>query len=130
MADITGVQQQAWPRSKMPDLIDGVLKSTGDVQVGNGIESDVAVAHLHEGEVSLVLGGSLWHGARREDATAYGPHHGCASPGHAFEKAAAIDAVAAGWDRGCVPERVGDAIAIVLKRHAASSSTGPSRDRS
>src|SRR5206468_5480242 len=79
------------------------LEGARHVRVGCLAEADVAVADLSEGKIRLLRPtGVLAQRAGGEDATGHRPGEAGAGPGHAAEKAAAVDAVVAGV--------VGDAI--------------------
>ncbi len=76
------------------DLVDSRLQCGGDIGIRRLVEAHMAVADLDEVEFSLrgiLL--VLAEGLRREDSAAHGPEDAGSRPGHALQKAAAVNAV-------------------------------------
>src|SRR4029077_12486527 len=92
------MNEERRPRRHRVDAIKRNFESRGDILVRLFIEADVAVADLQKAKV-----GSCWQrvsgfrnlskGFRREYATADRPKQPGTSPGHALQKAAAINPV-------------------------------------
>ena len=94
MRDVAGVDHERRLDRHRLDLVDGFLQRAERVGIGRLVEADMAVADLQEGHA-----GGLG-GLRRTDqsqrtghAARNGPEHAGACPGHAFQHAAAADAV-------------------------------------
>ena len=80
------------------DFGDGLLERADDVGVGRFVETNVAVADLHETEICHfnTLGSSRDGRAENfgtEHAAGDGLQHACAGPRHAFEKTTPVNAV-------------------------------------
>ena len=98
VGQVAGVEDELGGAGQGVDAGDGLAEGGGDVEVGGFVEADVAVADLHEvqltgGQDGRGTAGGLSEHARAEHAAGYGPEHASAGPGHAFEEAAAVDAV-------------------------------------
>src|SRR5690348_5886155 len=115
MADVACVQNEYRGDGQPVDFFNGRLQRGGDVGIRGLVEAHVAIADLHEAEIS---GGFLSADARKvaeavriqHAAFDYAESAG-AGPSHAFEKTAAVDTV--------VIVVVQDYITILL-RHSAS----------
>ncbi len=94
VAEVAGVNDEVGLLRQGVDLVDGGLQGGGDIGVRGLAEAHVAVADLDEVEFSLRgMLPALAEGLRREDAAAHGPEDSGSGPGHAFQEAAAVDAV-------------------------------------
>src|SRR6266540_1275156 len=97
---VAGVNNKVRRRGQGVDLRDCFLQRAEHVLVRFLAEADVAVADLHEREVSGNRGFGLGsdgigrpQNAGSERAACAGPEHSGAGPGHTFEETAAINAV-------------------------------------
>src|SRR6202521_5520337 len=87
------MQHERWSVRQRADAVDGFLERAGNVHIGDVFEADMAVADLHEAEVTLGGAAGLSQVAGRQDAGAQCPHDAGASPRHALEESAPVDLV-------------------------------------
>jgi len=94
MREVARVNQQLGSLEQSVDPVYGGFQSADHVLVRFLGETDVAVADLNEREIVFFgLAGILTEYAGGQDPSTYGPSDACAYPGHALQKAAAVDAV-------------------------------------
>lgn len=96
VGEIAGVENEIRRRRQRVDLGHRFLQGAEHILVCFLVEPNVAVADLHEGEISADLRrlGAAWpQNSRDDEAAARGPEHARSGPGHAFQKAAPVDAV-------------------------------------
>src|SRR5581483_7656950 len=96
MRDVPGMKNEVGGIGKCIDLIHGGFQSSNYVGIRGLVESHVAVADLYEREaVAMLLGGAHLRSqsAGLEDACFSNVQSSRAGPSHAFQEAAAIDAV-------------------------------------
>src|SRR6202011_6274832 len=74
-------------------LGDRFLQCADDILVRVLVETDVAVADLHETEVLSSFGSNGTEHFGGEHSTAHRPKHPGPGPSHAFQKAATIDTI-------------------------------------
>src|SRR5580692_10668549 len=96
MADVAGVQQEVWLVRQPIDLAHCRLQGHDHVWISRLVESHVAIADLHEAEITRFVSVPncvLGEGPRNRDAAAQSPNQASACPCHTLQKTAAIDAV-------------------------------------
>ena len=100
MRQVAGVEDELRRRGQGVDLGDRLLQRAEHVLVRFLVEPDVTVADLHERKVSgngrfgFCCDDIGWpQNAGGKDAARTGPKHPRAGPGHAFEKAAPVEAI-------------------------------------
>src|SRR5262249_17904314 len=94
MADVAGVDHEGRLLGQRIDLADGLFQRAERVGIGGLVEADMAVADLQEGETMAVRSLRLAHNPERvRYAAGDGPQHAGATPGHAFQDFAPVDAV-------------------------------------
>src|SRR5262249_10036581 len=96
MRQVAGMQEKGRLAAGV-DSADRFLHGADDVLVRLLGEADVAVGKLDEGEIGVegfsAVGGIGLHGAPGKEAALHGPEDAGAGPGHAAEKAPAVNAV-------------------------------------
>jgi hypothetical protein len=98
MADVAGVEQELGPHRGRVDLLNGYPQGGHHVGIGGFVEPHVAVTDLNEAQLAR-LGSS--GGQTGRIAEAVGPQNSAfnnvqssgSSPGHAFEKSTAVNAI-------------------------------------
>src|SRR5215469_10493099 len=94
MADVAGVEHECRLLRQAIDLRDGLFERAERVGIGGLVEADMAVADLQERKTAALRGLRLAHNSERvRDAAGNGPEHAGATPGHAFQDLAPVDAV-------------------------------------
>src|SRR5437660_9298236 len=95
MSKIAGVDDEFRLLLQLVDLVNGRLQGRIHVGVGGFVETDMAIADLDKREISaralFVPRQSEYR--RGWDACSHRPNQTCSSPGHAFEKPPAINAI-------------------------------------
>ena len=94
MRDVAGVDHERWLGRHRLDLVDGLFQRADRIRIGRFVEADMAVADLQERHAGMVRGLRRPHQPHRaRHAARNGPEYARACPGHAFQHAAAADAV-------------------------------------
>src|SRR5215469_12685598 len=94
MADVAGVEHECRLLRQAIDLRDGLFERAERVGIGGLVEPDMAVADLQERKAAALRGLRLAHNSERvRDAAGNGPEHARATPGHAFQDLASVEAV-------------------------------------
>ena len=93
MGDVAGVEQEGRLGGSAAMRASAACQGRGRIGIGGLVEADMGVADLDEAEPppSAACRIAEQHGARH--AAGDGPQHAGAGPGHAFQEAAAVDAV-------------------------------------
>src|SRR5215471_668905 len=93
MADVAGMDDELRRNGQRIYLCDGLLQRCGYIFVCRFVEAHVAVANLDKIESSPRRAGGSMSDLAVGDPAADCPEEAGPHPGHAFQKAAAIDAV-------------------------------------
>src|SRR6266699_1294786 len=96
MTQVTRVNDELGFVRQCVDFIDGCFQRSADIGVRRFVEAHMAVADLYEiklAKLAFCAGRLLAERPRAQYAVTDGPDDSRSGPGHAFEKAAPVDAI-------------------------------------